>query len=36
MRKRGPSGGGTLRSELPQQGQRPSSQKARVASARSQ
>jgi hypothetical protein len=36
MRKRGPSGGGTLRRESPQQGQRPSSQNARVASARSQ
>jgi hypothetical protein len=35
MRKRGPSGGGTLRRESPQQGQRPSSQNARVASARS-
>ena len=36
MRKRGPSGGGTLRRESPQQGQRPSSLNARVASARSQ
>ena len=36
MRKRGPSGGGTLRRESPQHGQRPSSQNARVASARSQ
>jgi hypothetical protein len=36
MRKRGPNGGGTLRKESPQQGQRPSSQNARVASARSQ
>jgi hypothetical protein len=36
IRKRGPSGGGTLRKALPQQGQRPSSQNARVASARSQ
>ncbi len=36
MRNRGPSGGGTLRRESPQQGQRPSSQNARVASARSQ
>jgi hypothetical protein len=36
MRKRGPNGGGTLRKESPQHGQRPSSQNARVASARSQ
>src|ERR1700732_2655944 len=36
MRERGPSGGGTLRRESPQHGQRPSSQNARVASARSQ
>src|SRR5258708_6726001 len=36
MRKRGPSGGGTLRRKSPQQGQMPSSLKARVASARSQ
>ena len=36
MRNRGPSGGGTLRRALPQHGQRPSSQNARVASARSQ
>jgi len=35
MRKRGPSGGGTFRRESPQHGQRPSSQNARVASARS-
>ena len=36
MRNRGPSGGGTFRSDSPQHGQRPSSQNARVASARSQ
>jgi hypothetical protein len=35
MRKRGPRGGGTLRRKSPQQGQRPSTQNARVASARS-
>ena len=35
MRNRGPSGGGTLRSESPQHGHRPSTQNARVASARS-
>jgi hypothetical protein len=36
MRKRGPSGGGTLRRVSPQQGQRPSMPKGLVASARSQ
>jgi hypothetical protein len=35
MRKRGLRGGGTLRRKSPQQGQRPSTQNARVASARS-
>lgn len=36
MRKRGLSGGGTLRRKSPQQGQRPSSAMGPVASARSQ
>jgi hypothetical protein len=36
MRKRGPRGGGTLRKASPQQGQRPSIPKGRVASARNQ
>ena len=36
MRKRGPSGGGTLRRRSPQQGQRPSPPRGAVASARSQ
>src|SRR6266550_2661771 len=36
MRKRGPSGGGTLRRESPQQGQWPSPPRGAVASARSQ
>jgi len=36
MRKRGFSGGGTLRRKSPQQGQRPSSAMGPVASARSQ
>ena len=36
MRKRGLSGGGTLRRKSPQQGQRPSSEMGPVASARSQ